>query len=157
MAGETLVTVVGNLTADPELRHTASGMPVASFTIASTPRVFDRDRNEFVDGEPLFLRCSLWRQAGENAAQSLTRGMRIIVTGKLRQRTFDDKEGQRRTTMEIDAEDVAVSLTYATAKVTKTYRQGMPSQSGSAPMARPVSDSAPATSSSPAPAEPHPF
>ncbi|MGW1617106.1 single-stranded DNA-binding protein [Streptomyces sp. NPDC002285] len=158
MAGETLVTVVGNLTADPELRHTASGMAVAGFTVASTPRVFDRDRNEFVDGEPLFLRCSLWRQAGENAAQSLTRGMRIIVTGKLRQRTFDDREGQRRTTMEIDAEDVAVSLTYATAKVTKTYRQGMPSQSGPAPTARPVSDSAAAPSSpNPAPAEPHPF
>lgn len=158
MAGETLVTVVGNLTADPELRHTASGMPVTSFTIASTPRVFDRDRNEFVDGEPLFLRCSLWRQAGENAAQSLTRGMRIIVTGKLRQRTFDDTEGQRRTTMEIDAEDVAVSLTYATAKVTKTYRQGVPSRSGPAPTAGPVSDTATAPSSpSPAPAEPHPF
>ncbi|MGW2938497.1 single-stranded DNA-binding protein [Streptomyces sp. NPDC001156] len=158
MAGETLVTVVGNLTADPELRHTAAGLPVASFTVASTPRVFDRERNEFVDGEPLFLRCSLWRQAGENAAQSLTRGTRIIVTGRLRQRTFDDKEGQRRTTMEIDAEDVAVSLAYATAKVTKTYRQGMPSQSGPASTARPVSDSASAPSSpSPAPAEPHPF
>jgi single-strand DNA-binding protein len=158
MAGETLVTVVGNLTADPELRHTASGMPVTSFTIASTPRVFDRDRNEFVDGEPLFLRCSLWRQAGENAAQSLTRGMRITVTGKLRQRTFDDKEGQRRTTMEIDAEDVAVSLTYTTAKVTKTYHQGMPSPSGPAPTASPVSDTAAAPSSpSPAPAQPHPF
>ncbi|MFD8394916.1 single-stranded DNA-binding protein [Streptomyces sp. NPDC059680] len=158
MAGETLVTVVGNVTADPELRHTASGLPVASFTIASTPRTFDRERNEFVDGEPLFLRCSLWRQAGENAAQSLTRGMRIIVTGRLRQRTFDDKEGQRRTTMEIDAEDVAVSLTYATAKVAKTYRQGMPSQSGHTPTAGPVSDSDSAPSSlSPEPGEPHPF
>ncbi|MFE4578553.1 single-stranded DNA-binding protein [Streptomyces chartreusis] len=153
MAGETLVTVVGNLTADPELRHTSSGMPVAGFTIASTPRVFDRDRNEFVDGEPLFLRCSLWRQAGENAAQSLTRGMRVIVIGKLRQRTFDDKEGQRRTTMEIDAEDVAVSLTYATAKVTKTYRQGTPDQGRPAP----TPDQARQPSPSPAPAEPHPF
>jgi single-strand DNA-binding protein len=153
MADETLVTVVGNLTADPELRHTASGLPVAGFTIASTPRVFNRDRNEFVDGEPLFLRCSLWRQAGENAAQSLTRGMRIIVTGKLRQRTFDDKEGQRRTTMEIDAEEVAVSLAYATAKVTKTYRQGMPSQG------RPASapDQTQQSSPSPAPTESHPF
>ncbi|WP_435279995.1 single-stranded DNA-binding protein [Streptomyces sp. 1222.5] len=157
MAGETLVTVVGNLTGDPELRHTASGILVASFTIASTPRVFDRDRNEFVDRETLFLRCSLWRQAGENAAQTLTRGMRIIVTGKLRQRTYDDKEGQRRTTMEIDAEDVAVSLTYATAKVTKTYRQG-PSLNAPAPTIRPVSDATPSPSSaSPAPAEPHPF
>ncbi|MFF1748013.1 single-stranded DNA-binding protein [Streptomyces mirabilis] len=157
MAGETLVTVVGNLTADPELRHTNSGIPVAGFTIASTPRVFDRDRSEFVDGETLFLRCSLWRQAGENATQSLTRGMRVIVTGRIRQRTFDDKEGIRRTTVEIDAEEVAASLTYATAKVTKTYRQGMPSQGGPAPTARPASDPTSASSPSPAPAESHPF
>ncbi|MFJ9483858.1 single-stranded DNA-binding protein [Streptomyces mirabilis] len=156
MAGETLVTVVGNLTADPELRHTNSGIPVAAFTIASTPRTFDRERSEFVDGEPLFLRCSLWRQAGENAAQSLTRGMRVIVTGRLRQRTFDDKEGIRRTTMEIDAEEIAASLTHATAKVTKAYRQGTPSQDGPAPTARPVPDS-PSASPSPAPTEPHPF
>ncbi|MEY9997421.1 single-strand DNA-binding protein [Streptomyces sp. V4I8] len=151
MAGETLVTVAGNLTADPELRYTASGLPVTSFTVASTPRVFDRDRSEFVDGEPLFLRCSLWRQAGENAAQSLTRGMRIIVTGKLRQSTFDDKEGQRRTTLEIDAEDVAVSLTYATAKITKTYRPG-----GTTPAPRPATaDTGPAQAT--APTETHPF
>jgi single-strand DNA-binding protein len=156
MAGETLVTVVGNLTADPELRHTNSGIPVAAFTIASTPRVFDRERSEFVDGDPLFLRCSLWRQAGENAAQSLTRGMRVIVTGRLRQRTFDDKEGIRRTTVEIDAEEVAASLTYATATVTKAYRQDMPSQGRPAPTARPVPDSTSA-SPSPAPTEPHPF
>ncbi|MEU5547678.1 single-stranded DNA-binding protein [Streptomyces sioyaensis] len=126
MAGETLVTVVGNLTADVELRHTTSGLPVASFTVASTPRTYNRDRGEWADGEPLFLRCSLWRQAGENAAQSMTRGTRVIVTGRLRQRTFDDKEGQRRTTVEIDAEDVAVSLTYATAQITKTYRAAQP-------------------------------
>ncbi|MBT2401019.1 single-stranded DNA-binding protein [Streptomyces sp. ISL-100] len=158
MAGETLVTVVGNLTADPELRHTASGTPVAGFTVASTPRVFDRDRSEFVDGQPLFLRCSLWRQAGENAAQSLTRGMRVIVTGRLRQRTFDDKEGIRRTTVEIDAEEVAASLTYATAKVTKTYRQGMPSQGGPAQAPGPTSDSTQSSpGGGPAPAEPHPF
>ncbi|WP_329295951.1 single-stranded DNA-binding protein [Streptomyces sp. NBC_01455] len=158
MAGETLATVVGNLTADPELRHTASGIPVAGFTIASTPRVFDRDRNEFVDGEPLFLRCSLWRQAGENAAQSLTRGMRVIVTGRLRQRTFDDKEGIRRTTVEIDAEEIAASLTYATAKVTKTSHQGMPPQGGPSPTPRPASDPTPAqTSPGRATAEPHPF
>lgn len=94
MAGETLVTVVGNLTADPELRHTNSGLPVTGFTIASTPRVFDREHNEFV---ALFLRCSIWRQAAENAAQSLTKGARVIVTGRLKQRTFDDKEGTRRT------------------------------------------------------------
>ncbi|MEY9988359.1 single-strand DNA-binding protein [Streptomyces sp. V4I8] len=147
MAGETLVTVVGNLTADPELRHTNSGIPVAGFTIASTPRVFDRDRSEFVDGEPLFLRCSLWRQASENAAQSLTRGMRVIVTGRLRQRTFNDKEGIRRTTVEIDAEEVAASLTYATAKVTRTYRAAPPSAAASAP--------APAAAD--AGSDPHPF
>lgn len=156
MAGETLVTVVGNLTADPELRYTASGIPVAGFTVASTPRVFDRDRSEFIDGEPLFLRCSLWRQAGENAAQSLTRGMRVIVTGRLKQRTFDDKEGQRRTVMEIDAEEVAASLTYATATVTKTYRAGMPSQGGPAPTTRPTSGST-QSPPNPAPTEQHPF
>ncbi|MFI9825564.1 single-stranded DNA-binding protein [Streptomyces sp. NPDC052013] len=159
MAGGTLVTVVGNLTADPELRYTNSGIPVAGFTIASTPRIFDRDRSEFIDGEPLFLRCSLWRQAGENAAQSLARGMRVIVTGRLRQRTFDDKEGIRRTTVEIDAEEIAVSLTYARADVTKTYRQGMPSQRGPAPAAGPEADGTPAQPSSPdtTPAETHPF
>ncbi|MGW1616620.1 single-stranded DNA-binding protein [Streptomyces sp. NPDC002285] len=121
--------------------------------------MFDRDRNEFVDGEPLFLRCSLWRQADENAAQSLTRGMRIIVTGKLRQHTFDDNEGQRRTTMEINAEDVAVSLTYTTAKVTKTHRHGAPSHSGPAPTASTASDtpSTPPSPPNPAPTEPHPF
>lgn len=156
MAGETLVTVVGNLTADPELRYTASGIPVAGFTVASTPRIFDRDRSEFIDGEPLFLRCSLWRQAGENAAQSLTRGMRVIVTGRLKQRTFDDKEGQRRTVMEIDAEEVAASLTYATATVTKTYRAGTPSQGGPAPTTRPAPGSTQSTPN-PAPAEQYPF
>jgi single-strand DNA-binding protein len=107
VAGETLVTVVGNLTADPELRNTFSGLPAAGFTIASTPRTYNRDRSEFVDGEPLFLRCSIWRQAAENAAQSLTKGARVIVTGRLKQRTFDDKEGQRRTVIEIDAEEIA--------------------------------------------------
>jgi single-strand DNA-binding protein len=150
VAGERLVTVVGNLTADPELRHTTSGLSVAGFTIASTPRVFNRDRNEFVDGEPLFLRCSLWRQTGENAAASLSRGMRVIVTGRLRQRTFDDKEGQRRTTIEIDAEDVAVSLTYATAQVTKTFRAA---QSTQTPAPTPTSAAPPAASDH----DPHPF
>ncbi|WP_420082633.1 single-stranded DNA-binding protein (plasmid) [Streptomyces sp. JL4002] len=122
MAGETMVTVVGNLTADPELRFTTSGVPVAGFTIASTPRIYDRDRSEFTDGESLFLRCTLWRDAAEYAAQNLARGMRVIVTGRLKQRTYDDKEGQRRTVVEIDAEEAAPSLTYAKATVTKTYR-----------------------------------
>ncbi|WKK27297.1 single-stranded DNA-binding protein [Streptomyces olivoreticuli] len=136
--------------------NTASGIPVAGFTIASTPRVFDRDRSEFTDGQPLFLRCSLWRQAGENAAQSLSKGMRVIVTGRLRQRTFDDREGQRRTTVEIDAEDVAVSLTYATATIARTYRTGVPSQSGPAPTAGPSPGPA-QPSPGPIPAEPYPF
>ncbi|GGJ67604.1 single-stranded DNA-binding protein [Streptomyces brasiliensis] len=157
MAGETLVTVVGNLTADPELRHTASGLPVASFTIASTPRVFDRERNEFVDGEPLFLRCSIWRQAAENAAQSLAKGARVIITGRLKQRTFDDKEGQRRTVVEIDAEEVAASLTYATATVTKAYRSGASPQNGPAPATRPASGENAGQAQDSASADPHPF
>ncbi|WP_432190253.1 single-stranded DNA-binding protein [Streptomyces sp. Tue6028] len=135
---------------------TSVGLPTQAQAVRATPRVFDRDRNEFVDGEPLFLRCSLWRQAGENAAQSLARGMRIIVTGRLKQRAFDDKEGQGRTVLEIDAEDVAVCLTYATAKVTKTYRPGVSAQGGPAQTAGPGSASAP-SSPSPVPAEPHPF
>jgi single-strand DNA-binding protein len=138
VAGETLATVVGNLTADPELRFTAAGIPVAGFTVASTPRTYDRDRAEWVDGEPLFLRCSLWRQAAENAANSLTKGMRIIVTGRLKQRTFDDNEGQRRTVVEMDAEDIAVSLAYATASVTKTYRSGGSGASAPAPQRQPA-------------------
>ncbi|MBT2369381.1 single-stranded DNA-binding protein [Streptomyces sp. ISL-10] len=155
MAGETLVTVVGNLTADPELRHTNSGIPVAGFTIASTPRVFDRERNEFVDGEPLFLRCSIWRQAAENAAQSLVKGARVIVTGRLKQRTFDDKEGIRRTVVEIDAEEIAASLTYATAKVTKTYRPGGAGQAGPGPAPSPAANTG--RPGEPAPSETHPF
>ncbi|WP_371666435.1 single-stranded DNA-binding protein [Streptomyces sp. NBC_00289] len=149
MAGETLATVVGNLTADPELRFTTAGIPVAGFTVASTPRTYDRERGQWVDGEPLFLRCSLWRQPAENAAGSLTKGMRIIVTGRLKQRTFDDNEGQRRTVVEMDAEDVAVSLTYATASVTKAYR---PSGSGAA---APVPGQQPQQPS--AETQPHPF
>lgn len=151
MAGETLVTVVGNLTADPELRHTNSGLPVTGFTIASTPRVFDRERNEFIDGEPLFLRCSIWRQAAENAAQSLTKGARVIVTGRLKQRTFDDKEGIRRTVVEVDAEEIAASLTYAKASVTKTYRPG-----STTPAPRPATTGT-GQAQGPAPAETHPF
>ncbi|MFJ8159218.1 single-stranded DNA-binding protein [Streptomyces sp. NPDC094468] len=149
VAGETLATVVGNLTADPELRFTASGVPVAGFTVASTPRTFDRERSEWVDGEPLFLRCSLWRQAAENAANSLAKGARVIVTGRLKQRTFDDNEGQRRTVVEMDAEEIAVSLAYATASVTKTYRSGGNAASAPAPRQQPQQSSAEA--------EPHPF
>src|SRR5579864_2076224 len=106
MAGETIITVVGNLTADPELRFTPSGAAVASFTIASTPRTFDRNSNEWKDGEALFLRCSIWRQAAENVAESLTKGMRVIVSGRLRQRSYQTKEGEKRTLVELDVEEI---------------------------------------------------
>src|SRR6476659_3122244 len=124
MAGETPITVVGNLTADPELRFTPSGAAVANFTVASTPRTFDRQSNEWKDGEALFLNCSVWRQAAENAAESLTRGMRVIVSGRLKARSYETREGEKRTVFEIDVEEVGPSLKYATAKVTKTSRSG---------------------------------
>src|SRR6476469_231199 len=122
MAGETVITVVGNLTADPELRFTPSGAAVASFTIASTPRTFDRNTNEWKDGEALFLRCSIWRQAAENCAESLTRGMRVIASGRLKQRSFETREGEKRTVIELDVDEVGPSLKYASAKVNKTQR-----------------------------------
>ncbi len=122
MAGETVITVVGNLTADPELRFTPSGAAVASFTIASTPRTFDRQSNEWKDGEALFLRCSIWRQAAENVAESLTRGMRVVVQGRLQQRSFETREGEKRTVIEMQVDEVGPSLRYATAKVNRTQR-----------------------------------
>ncbi len=122
MAGETIVTVVGNLTADPELRFTPSGAAVASFTIASTPRNFDRNTNEWKDGEALFLRCSIWRQAAENVAESLQRGMRVVAQGRLKQRSFETREGEKRTVVEMDVDEVGPSLKYATAKVNRTQR-----------------------------------
>jgi len=124
MAGETVITVVGNLTDDPELRFTPSGAAVANFTVASTPRTLDRQTNEWKDGDALFLRCSIWRQAAENVAESLTRGMRVIVSGRLRQRSYETKEGEKRTVVELDVEEIGPSLKYATAKVTKTSRGG---------------------------------
>ncbi len=124
MAGETPITVVGNLTADPELRFTPSGAAVANFTVASTPRTFDRQSNEWKDGEALFLNCSVWRQAAENAAESLTRGMRVIVSGRLKARSYETREGEKRTVFEIEVEEVGPSMKYATAKVTKTSRSG---------------------------------
>ena len=120
MAGETPITVVGNLTADPELRFTPSGAAVANFTVASTPRTFDKQTNEWKDGEALFLNCSVWRQAAENAAESLVRGMRVIVPGNLKARSYETREGEKRTVFEIDVEEVGPSLKYATAKVSKT-------------------------------------
>jgi single-strand DNA-binding protein len=122
MAGETVITVVGNLTADPELRFTPSGAAVASFTIASTPRTFDRNSNEWKDGEALFLRCSIWRQAAENVAESLTRGMRVVAQGRLKQRSYETREGEKRTVVEMEVEEVGPSLKYATAKVNRTQR-----------------------------------
>ena len=123
MAGETIITMIGNLTADPELRFTPSGAAVANFTVASTPRTFDRQTGEWRDGEALFLRCNIWRQAAENTAESLTRGMRVIVTGRLRQRSFETREGEKRTVLEMDVDEVGPSLRYATAKVNKVNRQ----------------------------------
>lgn len=122
MAGETVTTVVGNLTADPELRFTPSGAAVANFTVASTPRFFDRQAGEWKDGEAMFLRCNIWRQAAENVAESLTRGMRVIVQGRLRQRSFETKEGEKRTVIELEADEIGPALRYATAKVNKVSR-----------------------------------
>ena len=124
MAGDTQITVVGNLVDDPELRFTPSGAAVANFRIASTPRTFDRQSNEWKDGEALFLSCSVWRQAAENVAESLQKGMRVVVQGRLKSRTYETREGEKRSVMELDVEEIGPSLKYATAKVTRTTRQG---------------------------------
>ena len=124
MAGDTVITVVGNLTADPELRFTQSGVAVASFTIASTPRVFDRQSGEWKDQEALFLRCSVWRDAAENVAESLEKGSRVIAQGRLKQRSYTDREGNNRTSVELDVDEIGPSLRYATAKPTKVQRGG---------------------------------
>lgn len=124
MAGETVITVVGNLVDDPELRFTPSGAAVAKFRVASTPRIFDKQTNEWKDGEGLFLTCSVWRQAAENVAESLQRGMRVVVQGRLKQRSYEDREGVKRTVYELDVEEVGASLKNATAKVTKTTGRG---------------------------------
>ncbi|WP_408897477.1 single-stranded DNA-binding protein [Nocardioides sp. R1-1] len=124
MAGETVITVVGNLVDDPELRFTPSGAAVANFRIASTPRTFDRQTNEWKDGDALFLSCAVWRQYAENVAESLTKGMRVIVTGRLKSRQYETREGEKRTAMEIDVEEVGPALRYATAKVSRAARSG---------------------------------
>ena len=124
MAGDTTITVVGNLTADPELRFTPSGAAVANFTVASTPRIFDRQSSEWKDGEALFLRCNIWREAAENVAESLTRGSRVIVTGRLKQRSFETREGEKRTVFEVEVDEIRPTLRYATAKVNKASRSG---------------------------------
>ena len=124
MAGETVITVGGNLTADPELRYTQNGLPVANFTIASTPRTFDRQANEWKDGEALFLRASVWRDFAEHVAGSLTKGMRVVATGRLRQRSDQDREGQNRTAIELEVDEIGPSLRYATAQVTRAASNG---------------------------------
>ena len=124
MAGETVITVVGNLVDDPELRFTPSGAAVANFRIASTPRTFDKQTNEWKDGDSLFLSCSIWRQAAENVAESLQKGMRVVVTGRLKSRQYETREGEKRTVFEIDVDEVGPSLKYATAQVTRTQRSG---------------------------------
>ncbi|HVV14044.1 single-stranded DNA-binding protein [Amycolatopsis sp.] len=130
MAGDTIITVVGNLTADPELRFTPSGAAVANFTVASTPRTFDRQSGEWKDGEALFMRCNIWRQAAENVAESLTRGARVVVQGRLKQRSFETKEGEKRTVVELEVDEIGPSLRYATAKVNKVSRGSGPSGGG---------------------------
>jgi single-strand DNA-binding protein len=122
MAGETTITIIGNLTDDPELRFTPSGAAVAKFRVASTPRTLDRASGEWKDGEPLFLSCTVWRQAAENVAESLQRGSRVIVSGRLRQRSYETKEGEKRTVFEVEVDEIGPSLRYATAKVQKMSR-----------------------------------
>lgn len=124
MAGETQITIIGNLTSDPNLRFTPSGAPVANFRVASTPRQFDRQTNEWKDGEALFLDCAVWRQYAEHVAESLTKGMRVIVVGRLKARSFETREGERRTVHEIDVDEVGPALRYATAQVTRTNSGG---------------------------------
>lgn len=136
MAGETVIVVVGNLATDVDLRFTQSGAAVASFTVASTPRSFDKASGEWRDGDPLFLRCSIWRQAAENCAESLSKGMRVVVQGTLKQRSYDTREGEKRTVYELDVLEVGPSLKYATAKVNRVQRDG----GGSGASSRPAED-----------------
>ncbi|MWV59332.1 single-stranded DNA-binding protein [Rathayibacter sp. VKM Ac-2754] len=124
MAGETIITVVGNLTADPELRYTQGGLAVANFTIASTPRTFDRQANDWKDGEALFLRASVWREFAENVAGTLTKGSRVVATGRLKQRSYETKEGEKRTSIELEIDEIGPSLRYATAQVTRASGGG---------------------------------
>ncbi|TFD27493.1 single-stranded DNA-binding protein [Cryobacterium cryoconiti] len=133
MAGETVITVVGNLTSDPELRYTANGLAVANFTIASTPRNFDRQSSEWKDGESLFLRASVWREFAEHVAGSLTKGTRVIATGRLKQRSYETKEGEKRTSMELEIDEIGPSLKYATAQLTRTQSSNGP-RGGGAPV-----------------------
>jgi len=138
MAGETIITVVGNLTADPELRYTQGGLAVANFTIASTPRTFDRAANDWKDGEALFLRASCWREFAEHVAGSLTKGSRVVATGRLKQRSYETKEGEKRTSIELEVDEIGPSLRYATAQVTRA--SGGSSSGGARPQGGAVAD-----------------
>ncbi|WZH38178.1 MAG: single-stranded DNA-binding protein [Microbacterium enclense] len=140
MAGETVITVVGNLTADPELRYTQNGLPVANFTIASTPRTFDRQANEWKDGEALFLRASVWREFAEHVAGSLTKGSRVIATGRLKQRSYQDREGNNRTSIELEVDEIGPSLRYATAQVTRAASGGGGGGGGQRPQVQQSND-----------------
>ena len=124
MANDTIITLAGNLAADPELRFTPSGAAVANFRVLSTPRTFDRQKNEFVDGDTLAMNCSIWREAAENVAESLTKGTRVIVQGRLVQRSYEDRDGQKRTVVELQVDEIGPSLKYASAKVTRAQRSG---------------------------------
>ncbi|HEX4812691.1 MAG TPA: single-stranded DNA-binding protein [Nonomuraea sp.] len=143
-AGDTVITIVGNLVDDPELRFTPTGQAVARFRIASTPRYMDRQTNEWKDGESLFLTCNVWRQAAENAAESLQRGMRVIVQGRLKQRSYETKEGEKRTVYEVEVDEVGPSLRNATAKVNRTSRQGGGGGFGGGPADDPWASATPA-------------
>jgi len=140
MAGDTTITLIGNLTADPELRFTPSGAAVANFTVASTPRTFDRQTQEWKDGEAMFITCAAWRNLAENVAESLTKGSRVIVSGRLRSRSYEGREGERRTVFEIEVDEIGPSLRYATAKVTRTSSSGGGSYQGGAPAGAPAGE-----------------
>ena len=153
MAGETVITVVGNLTSDPELRYTQNGLAVANFTIAATPRSFDRASNDWKDGDTLFMRASVWREFAEQVAGSLTKGTRVVATGRLKQRSYETKEGEKRTSIELEVDEIGPSLRYATAQVTRTSREGGSREGGQGGGRGQVADepwaaSAPASSSS---------
>ena len=151
MSNETVITIVGNLTADPELRYTQNGLPVANFTIASTPRIFDKQANEYKDGQALFMRCSVWREFAEHVAGSLTKGMRVIAQGRLRQRSYQDREGNNRTAIELEVDEIGPSLRYATAQVTRAASNGGGGGGGQSRPQQQVSDepwSTPGSSSS---------
>lgn len=151
MAGDTIITVIGNLTGDPELRFTPSGAAVANFTVASTPRSFDKGSNEWKDGDTLFMNCSIWREAAENVAESLTKGTRVIASGRLVQRSYETREGEKRTVVELQVEEIGPSLKYASAKVTRAQKSGgggFQKSAGSVPAEDPWATAGPAASKS---------